>query len=283
VGDGFLMRGGWIVASCGWQDDVPRVPGLFRLDVPAALDPDGRPLTGRVYTQLQSSRDVPHFLVSDRGHLPHPAADLDQRDALLIGGRQADADPEIIPRERWRFGRVVDGRVVPDADYVHLDGGFAKGRLYQIVYTAVGAPVHGLGMAALRDCVSWLKHDGAADGNPAAGAIRHAYAYGRSQTGRLLRTMIWDDLIVDEQGREALDGVIANVAGGMRGEFNQRFGQNSKDRPFMMSHLFPFTDLAETDPVTGARGALHHRVDARQSRLKVMYTNTSAEYHRGDA
>src|SRR5262249_35692611 len=69
VGDGFLMRGGWIVASCGWQDDVPRVPGLFRLDVPAALDPGGRPLTGRVYTQLQSSRDVPHFLVSDRGHL----------------------------------------------------------------------------------------------------------------------------------------------------------------------------------------------------------------------
>src|SRR5438445_11818005 len=69
----------------------------------------------------------------------------------------------------------------------------------------------------------------------------------------------------------------------MRGEFNQGFGQNSKDRPFMMSHLFPFTDLPEADPMTDARGALHHRLDARQSRLKVMYTHTSSEYHRGDA
>ena len=283
VGDGFLMRGGWIVASCGWQDDVPHMPGLFRLDVPEALDPQGRKLTGRVYTQMQASRDVPHFLISDRGHVPHPAADLDERDAILMVRDQPDSDAEIIPRERWRFGRVVDDRVVPDPNHVHMDGGFTKGRLYQIVYTAIGAPLHGLGIAALRECVSWLKHGDAGEGHPAPGAIRHAYAYGRSQTGRLLRTMIWDDLNVDEQAREALDGVLANVPGGMRGEFNQRFGQNSKDRPFMMEHLFPFTDLPETDPTTGAKGALHQRLDARRSRLKVMYTNTSAEYHRGDA
>ncbi len=283
VGDGFLMRGGFIVASCGWQDDVPRLPGLLRLDVPHALDPQGRPLTGRVYTQLQASRDVPDFLLSDRGHLPHPAADLDERDAVLIVRDQPDGDAEPIPRDRWRFARVVEGRVVPDPNHVHMDGGFTKGRLYQVVYTAIGAPVHGLGMAALRECVSWLKHGGAAEGNPAPGVIAHAYAYGRSQTGRLLRTMIWNDLVLDEQGREALDGVIANVAGGMRGEFNDRFGQNSKDRPFMMSHLFPFTDLPEADPMTGARGALHQRIDARRSGLKVMYTNTSSEYHRGDA
>ena len=31
VGDGFLMRRGWVVASCGWQGDLPDLPGLFRL------------------------------------------------------------------------------------------------------------------------------------------------------------------------------------------------------------------------------------------------------------
>lgn len=51
----------------------------------------------------------------------------------------------------------------------------------------------------------------------------------------------------------------------------------------MMAHLFPFTDVAQTDEKTGATGALHNRLDARGSRLKVFYTNTSAEYHRGDA
>jgi hypothetical protein len=39
----------------------------------------------------------------------------------------------------------------------------------------------------------------------------------------------------------------------MRGEFNQRFGQNSKDRNNMMAHLFPFTDQPATDSDTGVK------------------------------
>src|SRR5207249_4034008 len=116
-----------------------RITGLLRLEVPEALGPRGQRLTGRIYTQMQASRDVPDFLISDRGHLPHPAADLDERDAVLIVRDQPDADAQTIPRDRWRFARVVDGRVVPDPNHVHLDGGFTKGRLYQIVYTAIGA------------------------------------------------------------------------------------------------------------------------------------------------
>lgn len=283
VGDGFLMRHGYAVVSCGWQGDLPDLPGLFRLHPPEALDEEGRPLHGRVYTQLQTATAATHMLLSDRGHHPYPAADLEEKGAVLMVRDQADHAPTVIPRQRWRFARVVDGAVVADPGHVYLDGGFEKGRLYQVAYTAVGAPVLGLGIAALRDCASWLKHAGAADGNPAAGALRYAFGYGRSQTGRLLRTLVYWDLNVDEGGREALDGIIANVPGGMRGEFNQRFGQNSKDRPHMMPHLFPFTDVVQTDATTGATGALHARIDTRRSPLKVFYTNTSAEYHRGDA
>src|SRR5437879_478942 len=54
VGDGFLMKRGWVVISCGWQGDVPRVPGLFRMQAPEARDGEGRPLRGRVHSQLQS-------------------------------------------------------------------------------------------------------------------------------------------------------------------------------------------------------------------------------------
>ena len=265
VGDGWLMRRGWVVVSCGWQSDLPPgVPGLFRLEAPEALGPDGRRLTGRVYVQLQAPVDVPDFLLSDRGHDPYETANIDDRDAVLVVRDQPDGEAEVIPRARWRFARVDGGRVTQDACHIHLDGGFTKGRLYQIAYTAVGARVLGLGMVALRDCAAWLKHGGAGEGNPAPGALRHAYAYGRSQTGRVLRTMIHHDLNVDEMGRRALDGIIANVAGAMLGEFNDRFGQNSKDRPPMMDHFEPF--LVEP------RGG-----------LKVFYTNSSFEYHRGDA
>jgi len=257
VGDGFLMRRGYVVASCGWQFDLPDVPGLIRLHgVPASEH--GRPLRGRVYVQLQAPEDVADFLLSDRAHRAYPAADLDERDAVLTVRDMPDAAPEVIPRARWKFARVVGGRVTPDPRHVWLEGGFAKGQLYHVAYTAADAQVIGLGLVALRDCAAWLKS------GDAPARVRWAYAYGRSQTGRLLRTLIHYGLNDDERGGEAFDGVIANVAGVMRGEFNQRFGQNSKDRPWTMCHLEPF------------------RVEPR-GRLKAMYTNTSAEYHRGDA
>ena len=257
AGDGFLMRRGYVVASCGWQFDLPDVPGLIRLYGVEARE-HGQPVRGRVYVQLQAPEDVSDFLLSDRAHQAYAAADLEERDAVLTVRDMPDGEPEIIPRAKWKFAKVVDGRVTPDPRHVWLDGDFRKGRLYHVAYTGSGAQVVGLGIVALRDCAAWLKS------GEAPAQARWVYAYGRSQTGRLLRTLIHYGLNADERGGEALDGVIANVAGGMRGEFNQRFGQNSKDRPWTMSHLEPF----QVEP---------------RGRLKTMYTNTSAEYHRGDA
>ena len=170
MGDGFLMKRGWVVISCGWQGDLPRVPGLIGMRTPEARDAQGRPLRGRIYTQVQSTGPVADFLLSDRGHVPYPAADLEEPDALLTVRDQPDGPATTIPRERWRFARSEGGRVVPDPGHIHLDGGFEKGRLYQVTYTAEGAPVQGLAMAALREAVAWLKHGGAAEGNPAPAA-----------------------------------------------------------------------------------------------------------------
>jgi len=48
-GDGWLMRHGWTVVSCGWQCDLPPdVPGLLRLEAPEALGANGERVTGRV-------------------------------------------------------------------------------------------------------------------------------------------------------------------------------------------------------------------------------------------
>src|SRR5215467_5785280 len=150
-GDGFLMRRGFVVISCGWQIDLPEVPGLLGLRGPEALDASGNRITGRVYTQLQTPAPATHLLLSDRGHRPYPAASLDERDAVLLVRDQPDGEPTTIDRSRWRFARAEGGSVVPDARYIWLEGGFEKGRLYQVAYTAIGAPVVGLGIAALRD------------------------------------------------------------------------------------------------------------------------------------
>ena len=283
AGDGFLMLRGYIIISCGWQTDLPDYPGLLRMCGPEALSKDGERMTGRIYCQFQSPNHVEHFWLANKGHRPCIAADLDEGDALMTVCEQPDGAATKIPRDRWQFAHVDGKEVISDPRYVHLKGGFEKGLLYQLTYTTVGAPVLGLSFAALRDAVSWMKYGSDAVHSPVSGGIQYAFAYGRSQSGRFLRTFLYNDLNLDEQGREALDGVIANVAGGMRGEFNQRFGQNSKDRNNMVVQLFPFADTQQTDPETGKTDSLHRRLNERGSPIKVFNMNSSSEYYRGDA
>ena len=283
LGDGFLMEMGYVIVACGWQVDAPPQNALITMTGPEALNPSGARLRGKVYMQLQSPEDTKNFLLSDKNHKPYEAADMYESEALVEIRDMPDGNPETMPRDDWRFGRIDDdGTYHADPSYICSNKGFEKGRLYQVVYTTVGAPIMGLSFAALRDCVSWVKH-GSDDVPSPVGGIEYAYAYGRSQTGRLLRTFVYNDFNLDEQGRETLDGIIANVAGGNRGEFNQRFGQNSKDRNNTMHQLFPFASVSQTDPETEETGSLHSRFDERKCPLKVIYTNTSAEYHRGDA
>lgn len=282
--NGFLMRHGYSIISCGWQNDLPPFDGLIGMRCQDAINPDGSPITGRIWSQLQTGKDVPSLMLSDRDHRPYAAVDMDEPGATLTVRDMPDLPPVAIDRDKWRFGQIDEnGEYIADSNYVSLDGGFDKGGLYQIAYTTTGARVLGLGFAALRDCSSWVKHGGAELGNPLSRAIDYAFSYGISQTGRMMRTFIYDDLNQDEEGREALDGIISNVAGGMRGEFNQRFGQNSKDRNNMMVHLFPFSDKPQTDPETEESGSMLGRFDERASQTRVFFTNSSAEYHRGDA
>ncbi len=283
TGNGYLMREGWTVVWTGWQADAPPWPALQRLRAPEALDDDGKRLTGRVFSQFQAMTPVPHFLLSDRDHTPRPACDVHEADATLTVRDHPDSEPKEIERETWRFARDENGHPVTDVNYIRLEGGFEPGLMYQLTYTTVGAPVLGLGFLAMRDSVSWLKNGNADLGNLCAGEIDHAYAFGVSQSGRFLRAFLYEDLNRDEDRRETFDGFLPHVAGGMRGEFNQRFGQPSKDLPTVIAHLFPFTPVKSGDPRTGERGALLDRIRSRGSRLKVFFSNTAAEYWRGDA
>jgi hypothetical protein len=178
---------------------------------------------------------------------------------------------------------VEDEGEEPEPSHVYLPAGFEPGKIYHLIYNTVGSRIVGLGFAAVRDSVSFLKYASAEAGNPCAGSIEYAYAFGRSQSGRFLREMIYLGLNEDEEERVALDGIIPHVGGGMRGEFNLRFGQPSKDVCYTIPELFPFTDTRQVDPVTGQEGSLLARLEERGRVPRIMFTNTSAEYWRGDA
>ncbi len=282
AGNGYLMRRGYTVVWGGWQADVPPTPGLIGLHAPEAIGPQG-PLTGRIMCQFQCNEPTQVFLLADRQHLPNPAADPEEAEATLTVRDLPNSPATPVDRDQWSFVRVEDADLEPQHNHIYMPSGFEPGRIYQLVYTTTGSRIVGLGFAAMRDAVSFLKHAPAAAGNPCAGAIDYAYAMGRSQSGRFLRQYIHVGINEDEDDRPALDGIIPHVAGAMRGEFNLRFGQPSKDVCYIIPEMFPFTDTTQTDPVTGAQGSLLDSIERRGSVPKIMFTNTSAEYWRGDA
>jgi hypothetical protein len=283
TGNGFLMRQGYTVLWCGWQDDVPTTPGLIRVQVPEAVDAGGQPLSGKIAVTFQPDARVQVQLLSDRLHRPHPAQDINERDATLTVQDHEDAPPQTIPRQQWSFARLEGDRVVPDASQIYLASGFLPGKVYQVVYTTIGAPVIGLGLSAMRDMVSFLRYGSPQEGNPCAGHVHYAYSFGRSQSGRFLRHFLYLGLNEDEQERLVFDGLIPLVAGGGRGEFNQRFGQPSNSNKYSVKNLFPFHDTTQTDPETGRTDGLLARLAARGKLPKVFFINTSAEYWNGHA
>jgi hypothetical protein len=277
-GNGFLMRHGYTVAWVGWQLDVPKQDGLMAMDVPRA-----RGVSGLVRCEFRPNAPADVLPLADRYHIPYPAAELDDPAARLSVREHAGAPATAIPRSGWRFARRHDGTLVADASHAHLEGGFAPGRIYDLVYRAVDPPLVGLGFLTVRDTASFLRWTPTADGNPCAGTLERAYVFGVSQSGRFLRHLLYLGLDEDEQGRLAFDAVVPHVAGGRRGEFNMRFGQASLNAQEAMGSLFPFTDEMQTDPVTGQRDGLLARLETRGRRPRILAINTSAEYWRGDA
>ncbi|MDE2779492.1 MAG: alpha/beta hydrolase domain-containing protein [Chloroflexota bacterium] len=282
AGNGYLMRRGYTVVWAGWQADVPPTPGLIGLHAPEAVGPEG-PLTGKIMCQFQCDQPSQVFLLADRQHLANPSADPEEAEATLTVRDLPNSPATPVDRGQWSFVRVEDEDLEPQHSHIYMPSGFEPGRIYQLVYTTTGSRIVGLGFAAMRDAVSFLKYAPATSGNPCVAGIDYAYAMGRSQSGRFLRQYIHTGINEDEEDRVALDGIIPHVAGGMRGEFNLRFGQPSKDVCYIIPEMFPFTDTPQSDPVTGAQGSLLEVLEQRGNVPRIMFTNTSAEYWRGDA
>ena len=271
-GDGLLFRRGIAVASIGWQWDVQAGLGL---DAPEVLE-NGEAVEGDVVCRVQPGSDRPFVSFGQLGEVTYPPTDPDDAGAKLLVRDHDNLPWTEIPRASWRFARERDGRLERSDRFVHLDGGFEKGRIYTLVYRARGARVTGCGLLALRDAAASLR----AGAGPAAGTFRHVLAFGASQTGRVLRHLLHLGLNTDAAGGPVFDGVHIHIAGGQRGDFNHRFAQPSSAGVPAAGQRFPFAGTTTCDSLTGAEDGLYARLEHMP---KVVVTNTSWEYWRGDA
>ena len=189
-----------------------------------------------------------------------------------------------MPADQWEFVDPNTIRLLPAGTT------FKIGPIYQLVYRAADPPVSGIGFAATRDLVAFLRHqsvDDAGAANPlAAGgrpALTRALAHGTSQSGRYLRDFVYRGFNEDESNRIVFAGINPHVATA-RLFLNFRFGQ-----PNRMIHIghgfmfypdtsFPFAYQTETDPFTGERDGILARCTTRGNCPKIIHTNTGTEY-----
>jgi len=188
------------------------------------------------------------------------------------------AERRVVPRTDWQFARLVEGRPVSDPGFIYLKSGFEPGKIYEVVYRAQNPAVVGLGLAAVRDFVSYIKYE-----PDAVTSARRVYGFGISQSGRFLRHFLYQGFNADESGRQVFDGIDAHVAGGGHGSFNHRFAEPSRDASplstfFYPTDIFPFTDVEQTDPETGQTDGLLSHSGNSKVLPKIFYTFSSYEY-----
>jgi hypothetical protein len=282
MGDGFLMNQGFTLLWVGWQFDPPKRPGLVRVYPPIASD-NGRPIRGLVRSDfVVTEREADHSL-ADRDHAAYAVADPASPDNVLTVRDSVLGPRRIVPRDQWGFARADGATTVVDPTRVYLAAKFEPGKIYEVVYTAENPPVVGLGSAAIRDVISMLKYQSAEPLAIPAGSIKRAVAFGVSQSGRFLRKYLYDGFNGDEGDRKVFDGVIAHVAGAGRGSFNHRFAQPSRDgHPYLNffypTDIFPFSDVAQKHPDTGATDGLLTHAGRPELLPKIFYTNSEYEY-----
>lgn len=269
-GDGWLLQGGWTLCWIGWQWDVPRTEGRLGCSVPEVVDGEGRPLEGTVRVDLQpllvTAPSLPLRSASDlTGTVTcYPAADLEQRDAVLQVAPRRGEPFHPVPRSEWQFAHSdVDGSPVPDRQSIWLAGGFRPDLVYEVRYHTNRCPLVGAGLAVFRDVASHLL---SSDDH-----LAHGFAVGWSQSGRFLRQFLSDGFNCDEAGHQVFDAVIPFIAGASTGEFNQRYGQPSEALAEGSALRPPFV-LRDLLALDRARGTVP----------KVVTVDSASEYWRGD-
>ncbi|HEU4427380.1 MAG TPA: alpha/beta hydrolase domain-containing protein, partial [Myxococcota bacterium] len=198
AGNGFVFEQGYTLVWAGWQADVAG-PGLMSARFPIARE-NGGAISGRVQAEVVFDNTDQLGRIA----LPYPAASLDaSRATLTVRQRQPDA-PHPLAASDFRF---ADERTVLLTRPSDMDAG----AIYELVYVARDPVVTGLGFAATRDVVSFLRREAAdASGapHPLAGQIDRALAIGFSQSGRYLRDWLWQGFHLDGAGRPVVEGVL---------------------------------------------------------------------------
>ena len=272
AGTGFIMDLGYTVVSNGWDWGAGGFDSM-KITVPVARKGE-KTITGPSYEYITFDNST--TLTSE---LAFPAATLDKSQAELTVRARLDDEPNVVPATGWDYtsndGNAV--RLLPDGTP------FEQSYIYEFTYTAKDPLVSGIGLAATRDFVSFLRNATSAEDNPLAGDVQYTFSYSISQPSRTLNDFQELGFNEDERGRRVFDGILSYVGGGSGDQINYRFGQPGRTERNRQNHLypegvFPFAHQVLTDHLSGRTGGRSERCMANNTCPKRFEVNSANEY-----
>src|SRR5260370_15591270 len=300
-GDGFLENQGYILVWSGWEGDLLTAPNRIQLYPPLAKNRDGSSITGQIVTEYDLSTPAgfvplgggPFAGSNGRGYAP---VNLDNKNPpATLTQRVHETDPKSpIPNNQWNFAPCTSAQLTvlpsdPAQVCLNMLGGgmFDTNHIYELTYTAQDPLVQGIGLAAIRDFVSFLRYGSSQVTNPLEGAVEYALMHGTSQSRRMARTFLDLGLNEDERPRKVGDGLNPHIRS-VRIEINTRFAQPIRGPGLQHDEKIttadaeaPFTYGDSFDPISGTRGGLLDRCSQSNTCPNIFHTNTDTEYWQG--
>jgi len=160
AGDGFLQRQGYVLSDNGWEGDLST--GL-QIRLPVARHRDGSEIVNRIRTEyiLNGSPASTQDLSTPPAY---ESVSTSNAGATMTRRIHQDDARELIPNSDWAFAdcSVTPFPGVPSTKKVCLKGDFDTNHIYELLYDAKNPMVLGLGFAATRDFISFLRNSNGA-------------------------------------------------------------------------------------------------------------------------
>jgi hypothetical protein len=272
AGQAFLMNQGYTMAWSGWDPSVAPTgsPDLLRIYLPIATNTDGSSITGLDYEYIVFDNPTTTSYTTS-----YNTNSTDTTNATLTMRNHLTNSPMVIPSTNWTWTSNNTISLLP------LNTTFKQSWIYELVYTAKDPYVAGIGFAATRDFVSFLRST--RSDNPLASDITRAVSWSLSQPSRYMNDFIWLGFNADSNGKQVFDGVFNWVGAGTGIGLNYRFAQPGRTERNRQNHLypeapFPFSYTILTDPISGKTDGRNRRCLLTSTCPKVMNINSANEY-----
>ena len=276
AGDAIFREMGFAIVQVGWQGDLTPTDRNIVPVLPIATYEDGSSIVGPA---------VEEFIFNNEETVSE--ATLSYAAAALMPGlatftvRARQGAPRV-PLEDAAWSFTSDRRI-----RINRPPEFDGGAIYDILYLAKDPIVLGLGFAATRDVISFLRYeitDSEGTPNPlmSVGLPNFAISLGVSQSGRFLRDMLYQGFNEDVGGRIVFDGMHPNIAGSRKTFTNYQFGQPGRwqkqhEDHFYPGDQFPFTYGTVYDPVSDRADGLLVKCSASSTCPLIIHSDGEAE------